>query len=92
VSDASPWDPAKAAANERKNGITFDEASTVFLDPLEATIPDPDDSWNEDRWISMGVSDKGRLLVGSYVERGGLPRIISARLTTRRETMNYEQR
>ncbi len=81
----SLWDPAKAAANERKHGVTFDEAATVFLDLFEATIPDPDHSWNEDRWISMGVSDKGRLLVVTYMERRGIPRIISARTATRRE-------
>ena len=85
------WDLTKAANNERKHGVTFEEAATVFLDPLEATIPDPDHSHGEDRWVSMGYSDRGRLLVVVYVERGPLLRIISARLANKREQGAYEE-
>lgn len=83
------WDVDKAAANERKHSVRFEEAATVFLDPFEGTIPDPDHSSTEDRWISVGVSDRGRLV--SLVERDGRLRIISTRPATRRETRDYEQ-
>ena len=86
------WDVAKAATNERKHGVTFEEASTVFLDPFEATLPDPDHSSLENRWVSMGTSDRDRLLVVCYAERDGRLRIISARPATGRETRDYEKR
>ncbi len=85
------WDPAKAAANLRKHGVSFIEASTAFADSLSATIPDPDHSVGEERFVLMGLSDRGRLLVVAHVERGDLIRIISARLASRRERKTYEE-
>jgi uncharacterized protein len=84
------WDPRKAAANARDHGVEFVEAQTVFGDPLETTIPDPDHSVGEHRFLSMGRSAAGRLLAVSYTERGGRLRIISARLATARERKAYE--
>jgi uncharacterized DUF497 family protein len=64
------WDPAKAAANTDKHGVTFEEAATVFLDPLSITIPDPDHSFDEGRFITMVVGAVGRLLVsGTHRKR-----------------------
>ena len=85
------WDPAKAAANLRKHGVSFIEASTAFADSLSSTIPDPDHSVGEERFVLMGLSDRGRLLVVAHVERGDLVRIISARPATRRERKTYEE-
>lgn len=86
------WDPSKAAANEKKHGISFSEAATVLGDPLELTISDPDHSFGEYRFLSIGRSNAGNLLVVSYTE--GEPneiRIISARKATRQEQRYYEQ-
>ena len=86
------WDQQKAAANEKKHGVSFPEAATIFADPLELTLADPDHSEGEFRFISMGMSATGRLLVVSYVEReAGVIRIISARQATRQEQKFYEQ-
>jgi len=85
------WDPAKAGANLRKHGVSFIEASTAFADSLSVTIPDPDHSAGEERFVLMGLSDRGRLLVVAHAERGDLIRIISARLATRRERKTYEE-
>lgn len=85
------WDGNKNRANKRKHKVSFEEAATVFGDPLEITIDDPDHSADEYRFITMGESFDGRLLVVSYMERGGKIRIISARLPTRRERRGYEQ-
>ena len=63
------WDQEKAIANEKKHGISFSEALTVFSDPLELTIPDPDHSLGEYRFLSIGQSTVGNLLVISYTER-----------------------
>jgi hypothetical protein len=85
------WDPRKAEANLAKHGVSIEEASTVFLDPLAATGADPDHSVGESRWITFGVSDRGRLLVVSHTEEDDIIRIISARLATRAERNLYEE-
>ena len=85
------WDVAKAASNLRKHGVSFEEAATVFQDPLALTISDPDHSDTEDRWIIMGMSEMHRFLVVVHVERGSRIRIISARKATRRERQDYEE-
>jgi uncharacterized DUF497 family protein len=84
------WDTNKAHSNLEKHGIGFAEAMTVFGDPLEATIPDPDHSEGEARFLSLGRSEHGRLLVVSYTEREGRIRLISAREAEPRERKTYE--
>jgi uncharacterized DUF497 family protein len=84
------WDDTKAEANERKHGVPFAEAMTVFADPLSLTGYDPDHSVDEDRYITMGLSATGRLLIVSHADRGDLVRIISAREATRGERKDYE--
>lgn len=84
------WDPDKAAANVEKHGVEFSEAMTVFGDPLELTIADPDHSEDQFRFLSIGVSAAGRPLVVSYTERQGRTRIINARETTPKERKQYE--
>lgn len=85
------WDPRKAAGNERKHEVTFEEAVTAFGDALSITIPDPDHSVAERRYLLLGVSTLNRLLVVAHAERGDDMRIISARLATRRERFRYEE-
>ncbi len=85
------WDTAKAAANALKHGVSFEEASTVFGDPLALTFPDPDHSIGERRFITFGLTDRGRLLMVAHTHRGRMIRIISARRATRREKVTYEQ-
>jgi len=85
------WDPAKAAVNERKHGITFLEAATIFGDPLAITFADPDHSVHEERYLTFGLSRLDRLLVVSHSDREGRIRIISARLMTRKEVKIYEE-
>jgi uncharacterized protein len=84
------WDSAKAQSNLEKHGVTFEEAMTVFGDPLEFTIPDPDHSEGEFRFLSLGRSNQGRLLVVSYTDREGHIRLISARAAEPRERKTYE--
>lgn len=84
------WDQEKAASNEEKHGVSFDEASTAFGDPLSLTIADPDHSAEEQRFILIGESYIGRLVVVSHTERGDRIRIINARLATRAERYSYE--
>jgi uncharacterized protein len=84
------WDKAKAAANEKKHSVDFEEAATVFADSLAAIFPDPDHSNDETREIIVGHSDRNRLLVVSFTERGDAIRIISARAATKRERKKYE--
>ena len=79
------WDPDKAAANAKKHGVDFVEATTVFADPLELTISDPDHSGGEHRFLSIGISAIGRLLVVAYTERSGQTRIINAREASAQE-------
>ncbi len=85
------WDPRKAAANEGKHGVSFEEARTVFSDVLSRTIPDPDHSTAEMRALQLGLSQSGRLLVVAFTERNHRIRIISARLATLRERHDYEE-
>jgi uncharacterized DUF497 family protein len=85
------WDEAKAAGNLEKHGVSFDEASSVFRDPLARVVPDPTDPSLEDRAIMMGHSDQGRLLLVVFAERADRIRIISAREATRRERHGYEE-
>jgi len=85
------WDLQKVSSNERKHGISFTEASTVFGDPLELTISDPAHSQGEYRFLSLGRSESGKLLVVSYTEREqNRIRIISARAATSAEISRYE--
>ena len=85
------WDPAKARANLAKHGVGFPEAATAFGDPLSLTIPDPDHSVGEQRYLTMGVSYGQRLLVVAHTEAGDRLRLISARRATRAERRRYEQ-
>jgi len=85
------WDRAKAAANLRKHGVDFEEAATAFGDPLSITIPDPDHSAGEERWLLVGQSNAGRLLVVAHTERGDEIRLINARPATRGERDTYEE-
>lgn len=85
------WDADKASQNVRKHGVSFQEAITVFNDELSLTIPDLDHSTTEFRFIDMGVSKEGRLLVVAYTELHQVIRIISARKVTKRERKAYEE-
>lgn len=85
------WDPKKSLRNRVKHAVTFEEAVTAFGDSLSITVPDPDHSIQENRFILVGMSDQGKLLVVAYVERGEKARIINARLASRRERRNYEE-
>jgi hypothetical protein len=85
------WDPKKAAANKRRHGVTFQEAATVFSDPLAITFADPDHSLDEDRYMTFGFSRLDRLLVVSHTSREDGIRIISARPSTRQERKIYEE-
>ena len=85
------WDPGKARRNLRKHGIGFNEASTVFADTLSITIPDPDHSQDEERWVTMGLSHRQRLLVVVYTEEEETIRLISARTADRLERRKYEE-
>jgi uncharacterized DUF497 family protein len=84
------WDPVKAARNLAKHGVTFQEAATVFGDPLAITYSDPDHSGDEDRFLTFGHSIEGHLLIVSHTDRGDQTRIISARRATRKERKLYE--
>ena len=84
------WDDTKADANERKHGVSFADALTVFADPLSLTGYDPRHSDDEDRFLTMGTSAAGQLLVVSHTDRGDKVRIISAREASRRERKDYE--
>ena len=85
------WDADKAAANLRKHGVSFDEAVTAFSDRLSILLPDPDHAVGEERYLVMGHSTRGRLLVVAFVEGPPRTRIITARLATRRERHDYEE-
>lgn len=84
------WDRDKARRNLKKHGVTFDEAVTVFYDPLSATFDDPDHSVVERRLITIGFSAQSRLIVVCHTERGSAVRIISARTATARERKRHE--
>jgi uncharacterized DUF497 family protein len=85
------WDPRKAAQNLRKHGVSFQEAATVFGDPLALTFDDPDHSITEQRYITVGMSSEGRVLIVAHADRGENIRIVSARKTSRRERRHYEE-
>ena len=85
------WDERKAAANEKKHGVSFHEAATVFGDPLAITFADPDHSENERRYVTFGMSRVDRLLVVAHADRERRIRIISARTMTRHERKFYEE-
>jgi uncharacterized DUF497 family protein len=85
------WDEEKAAANLAKHGVSFAEAKTVFDDPLYVDFYDPDHSSEEQRYIIIGASPQGRLLLVSYTERADAARLISARDVTRGEREAYEE-
>jgi uncharacterized protein len=85
------WNPDKAKINFEKHGVSFQEASTVFNDPLSVTFADPDHSIGENRYVIIGISRFGQLLVVSHTDRGEKVRIISARKTTRQERRFYEE-
>src|SRR5215203_5552537 len=85
------WDEEKAGANLAKHGVSFEEARTVFDDPLYVDFYDPDHSIEEHRYIIVGESRHGRLLLVSYTERGRVTRLVSAREVTRSEREAYEE-
>jgi hypothetical protein len=85
------WNPAKAKKNFQKHGVSFEEAASVFYDPLAVTGADPDHSELEERMITFGMSSQGRLLVVAHTEHGDAIRIISARVTTQHERHIYEE-
>jgi len=85
------WDPEKAASNEQRHKIAFDEASSVFADPLSVTTVDPLHSDDEDRFGIIGISGRARILVVCFTDREDRVRIISARVATRRERRQYEK-
>jgi uncharacterized DUF497 family protein len=85
------WDPTKARRNFRKHRIDFDEASTVFADTLSITIPDPDHSEDDERWVTIGLSNRDRILVVVHTEEDETIRLISARRADRFERRTYEE-
>ena len=85
------WDPAKAAGNLVKHGVSFEEASTVFADPLGRIADDPRHSTEEPRFVLLGQSERQRLLAVMYTERADTIRLISARGATPRERRAYEE-
>ena len=91
MADLFDWDDNKAQSNWLKHHVSFEEATTVFLDPLSITIDDPAHSVEEDRLITMGFGYFGRLLVVVHTDEDGIIRIISARTATPRERRDYEK-
>jgi hypothetical protein len=85
------WDRTKAESNRRRHGVTFDEGSTVFGDPLAMLMPDPDHSAEEERHLLLGLSNRRRLLVVAFAERPPRTRLISVRRAARHERRNYEE-
>jgi uncharacterized DUF497 family protein len=85
------WDERKASANLLKHAVSFEEAVTAFYDPLSSTIADPDQTSEDLRFLLIGLSSRGRLLVIAHADFGDQIRIISARLATRRERWTYEE-
>jgi uncharacterized DUF497 family protein len=85
------WSPAKAEANRRKHGVGFEEATTVFGDPLSRTVRDPDHSYVEDRYVTIGRSTAQSVLVVIHTESSKRIRLISARDATSRERKQYEE-
>jgi len=85
------YDEKKARANLKKHGVSFLEAMTVFNDPQAATLPDEDHSEDESRLITIGLSEKHRVLYIVHTDRGAAIRLISARVTTTGEQRQYEE-
>ena len=85
------WNNKKAIENLRKHGVAFDEAATIFADPLAITYHDPEHSMEEGRYLTFGHSSQGRPLVVSHTDRDDRIRPISAREMTRKEKSDYEQ-
>lgn len=85
------WNPDKADINLRKHSISFHEATTVFDDSLSVTFPDPDHSIGEERYVIIGMSELGKLLIVSHTDRENRIRIISARTANRQEKRFYEE-
>jgi len=85
------WNPRKALSSQRKHRVSFPEATTAFADPLSVTIPDPDHSVGEQRFLLVGMTAVGHLVVVAHSERGGDIRVISARHATRHERETYEE-
>jgi len=92
VSPVFEWDPRKDAENERKHGVSFIEAASAFRDSRSLTIHDPEHSDDEDRFVLLGLSAQGRILVVVHGERGENLRIISARAASKTEEQLYFQR
>jgi hypothetical protein len=85
------WDPIKAATNLRDHDVSFEEASSVFADPLAMLMADPDHSIGEERYVLLGECSRRNLLVVAFVERPPRTRLISARQATRHERRQYEE-
>jgi uncharacterized protein len=85
------WDPKKAATNEKKHKVSFQEGVTVFGDPLAYTFPDPDHAEKEHRFLTFGMSNNHRLLVVAQTDRNNKTRVINARLMTKHERKIYEE-
>jgi uncharacterized DUF497 family protein len=85
------WDSGKAATNLKKHRVAFTEAATVFLDPLALTYRDPDHSEGEQRYITIGQSGQGRVILVAHLDRGDRIRIISARRARPREAHEYRE-
>jgi len=86
------WDSKKAESNTRKHGVTFEEASTAFGDPLSLLMPDADHSLNEERYLVLGMSNRQKLLVVAFAERPPRTRLISARRATPAERRRYDEK
>jgi uncharacterized DUF497 family protein len=86
------WDPGKAAQNRKKHGVSFEEAATVLFDPLSATFDDPDHSGEEERYVTIGYSFRGKLLVIAHTDKEASIRIISARQATSNERKRHERK
>lgn len=91
MSPSFEWDATKDRSNQQKHGVGFEEAVTVFASALAAIFPDPDHSQDEEREIIVGHSNRNRVLIVSFTERGDAIRIISARVATPGERKDYEE-
>ena len=85
------WDPGKAESNLRKHAVSFEEASTVFGDPLALLMKDPDHSFGEERYLLLGMAIRQGMLVVAFAERPPLTRVVSARRASRTERRRYEE-
>ena len=85
------WNFSKAETNIKKHGVPFEEAVTVFDDPMFITFIDQEHSYDEDRYITIGLSNSARLLMIAHTDRSGLIRVISARKATKKEQLFYEK-